>query len=574
MIKNLFFVFRTAPTPVRRSMLLEWLHSLFIAAPIGFLLLIIRELFLPVPDQHRLWAYILIMTTLLVIQLFISVRTFIMSSKMTYRLSTNLRMQLGRHLQCLSMGKIRQCDPGDLASVVLQDVANFELIFGHTAGNMVSAFFAVIVISVFLFIEDWRLALILIAALPLVWLLIKSATYLLEQQGTKHIAARNATGARFLEYIAGIRHIKSYAMTGNRFAALQKALDDFRKASIRTEAIPGPFIMIAVVVLEVCFLLMIYAGIHFFAEGSVSIPVLVAFLIMGYRLYEPIKVVLVDYSLLRYMNISLERVLEVLNAPEQSKGRALIPSNYDICFEDVCFSYHGQRAILENMSFQVPERTMTALVGPSGSGKTTVISLIARFWDTDSGSIKIGGIDVKDMKPSTVYGYISEVFQEVYLFDDTIYNNIKYGHPAATDEQVIEAADRARVLDFAWEMSEGIHSKVGENGNKLSGGEKQRISIARALLKDAPVVLLDESTASLDPENEIYIQQAINELVKDKTVIVIAHKLVTIQKADQIIVLNEGKIQERGNHNELLWQKGLYHHLWETQQKAGGWKMK
>lgn len=573
MIQNLRYIFKGAPALVKKSILLECFHSMFVAVPTGFLLLIIRELFSPHPHQQRLWSYVAIMTGLLLMQLFVSVRTFVVSNKMTYTLSTVLRVKLGRHLQKISMGTFKQRDPGDLASVVLQDVANFELIFGHTVGGLAAACFAFVIVSVFLFITDWRLALVLWAALPLVWLLTQVATWLMQRPGVKHIEARNATGARFLEYVTGIRHIKSYGMTGDRFSTLQQALDDFRRASIRTEGIPGPFILLAAAVLEACFLVMILAGTHFFAEGSLSIPALVAFLIMGYRLYEPIKIVLVDYTLLRYMNISMGRIIEVLDMPVQQGGRALRPAGHHICFERVHFSYLPGQPVLQDVSFHIPEKTLTALVGPSGSGKTTITSLIARFWDADSGSVKIGGTDVRDMEPATVYSLISEVFQEVYLFDDTIYNNIRYGNPQATYEQVIDAADRALVMEFAWEMPEGINSRVGENGNRLSGGQKQRISIARALLKDAPIVLLDEATASLDPENEVQIQQAIQQLVKEKTVIVIAHKLSTIVRADQILVLKEGRLHEKGDHAALLGNKGLYAKLWDIQQRAGGWKL-
>jgi ATP-binding cassette subfamily B protein len=307
--------------------------------------------------------------------------------------------------------------------------------------------------------------------------------------------------------------------------------------------------------------------------GNLSVPALITFLILGYRLYEPLKVVLVDYVILRYMNISLQRVIEVLGAPVQTAGRQLRPRQYDISFENVSFAYQEGKQVLHNLSFHVPAGSMMALVGPSGSGKTTVTSLIARFWDVQDGTVKIGGIDVKDMEPREVYQLISEVFQDVYLFDDTIYNNIRFGRPGATETEILAAAEKAQVLDFAWELPEGLHAKTGEGGNRLSGGQKQRISIARALLKDAPIILLDEATASLDPENEVYIQQAIQELVRNKTVIVIAHKLATIQHAGQILVLKEGRVTEQGTHEELLRRKGLYQRLWEIQQTVGGWKI-
>lgn len=573
MIKNLFYAFKTAPAAVRRSILLELLHSLFVAVPTGFLLLIIQELFSAHPAESRLFMYVIIMVVVLTGQLWVSVKTIIGSNTMTYSISTNLRILLGTHLQRLSMGTFKQRDPGDLAAVVLQDVANFEIIFGHTIGNMAGAVFATLIISIFLFITDWRLALVLLAALPLCWAMIKISDYLIVQQGKKHVQARNETGARFLEYVQGIRHIKSFGMTGSRFSTLEAALNNFRKASIRTEAIPGPFVLTAGVVLELFFLLMLSFAVTFLTTGTLSIAALLTFLIIGYRLYEPVKILLVDYVILRYMNISLGRVIELLKAPEQSAGKRLVPVKYDISFNNVSFAYHHNKKVLDTVSFQVPERSMLALVGPSGSGKTTITSLIARFWDTTEGSIKIGGTDIREMAPDDVYACISEVFQDVYLFDDSIYNNIRFGRMDASESEILDAAAAAQVLDFAMELPDGIHSSTGEGGNKLSGGQKQRISIARALLKNAPVVLLDEATASLDPENEIYIQAAIQQLVKGKTVVVVAHKLATIQHADTILVMNDGKVEETGTHQLLLEKGGLYSRLWERQQTANGWKI-
>lgn len=573
MIRNLFYIFKTAPALVRRSMGLELLHSFLIAVPTGFLLLIIQELFSGGASQQRLYTYVMIMLALLGVQLWVAVKTMVTSNTMNFTLAARLRIQLGMHLQRLSMGTFKQRDPGDLTAVVLQDVANFEMIFGHTIGNMASAFFATGIIGIFLFIIDWRLTLVLLAALPLCWAMISISNYLVVQQGRKHVQARNDTSARFLEYVQGIRHIKAFGMTGSRFSSLEQALNDFRKASIRTEAIPGPFVLTSGVILELFFLLMVSLAVTGFTKGGITVATLITFLIVGYRLYEPIKIVLVDYVILRYMNISIERVIALLKTPEQSAGKKQVPTRFDISFEKVTFGYQPAKNVLEDISFHVPERSMLALVGPSGSGKTTVTSLIARFWDASAGEVKIGGTDIRDMAPSAVYASISEVFQDVYLFDDSIYNNIRFGRMDATETEILEAAEAAQVLDFAMELPEGIHSLTGEGGNKLSGGQKQRISIARALLKNAPVVLLDEATASLDPENEIYIQEAIRQLVKGKTVVVIAHKLATIQQADQILVLNKGKIAEQGQHNDLLRQDGLYRRLWDIQQAANSWKM-
>lgn len=572
MIKNLKYVTSFNRKETQRVMLWEIAHSIFIAAPSGILLVIVWELFSKHPNTQKIWIVVSLMAVMLLIQFFIASRSMVKSNIWVYDLSTKLRIQLGNRIQKFSLGFFKQRDPGEIASIVLQDLSNFEGIFGHSVGNLASAAFGTTVLSVFLFIYDWRLALCLLAVLPLIYPFLQLANYFVKKLGKNQIMARNTVGAKFLEYVQGIRHLKSYGLTGERHQGLNDAFDDLRKKSIRLEAIPGPFIVTTGIVFEIGFILMVALGLYYLSHNTITIPVLITFLIMGYNLYNPLKVVMVDYLVLRYMNESLDRIINVMKEPTMETDKDEMPASYDIAFENVSFGYQ-EKLTVQNLNFNIPEKSMLALVGHSGSGKTTIAALIARFWDINSGCIKIGKVDIRNINQDKFYGLISEVFQEVYLFDDTIYNNIKIGKPDATKEEIIEAADKAQVLGFAWEFPEGMDTLVGEGGSKLSGGQKQRISIARALLKDAPIVLLDEATASLDPENEIHIQQAIQELVKSKTVVVIAHKLATIQKANQILFLHKGKIVEQGTHNQLLKQNGTYFKMWNIQQKANGWKV-
>ncbi|WP_333661314.1 ABC transporter ATP-binding protein [Chishuiella changwenlii] len=573
MIKNLKYVTSFNSKETGKIILWEIIHSIFIAAPSGILLVIIWELFSEQPNLTKVWSVVGLMTVMLFLQFFVASKSMVNSNLWVYDLSTKLRIALGNRIQKFSLGFFKKRDPGEIASVMLQDVANFEGIFGHSVGNLSSAVFGTTVLSLFLFVYDWRLALCLLMALPLIYPFLALANYLVSKFGRPQIEARNNMGAKFLEYVQGIQHLKSYGMVGEKHKVLEDSFKDLKSKSIKLEAVPGPFIVTAAIVFEIGFLAMIALGLYYLSGNTITIPVLITFLIMGYNLYSPLKVVMVDYLILRYMNESLNRIIDVMETPTMETTINEIPANFDIHFEDVSFGYLDKQTTLEAINFYVPEQSMLALVGHSGSGKTTVASLIARFWDVDHGQIKIGGIDIRNIHQDHFYELISEVFQEVYLFDDTIYNNIKIGKPNATKEEILEAADKAEVLSFTWELKEGMDTKVGEGGNKLSGGQKQRISIARALLKDAPIVLLDEATASLDPENEIYIQQAIQELVKSKTVIVIAHKLATIQKANQIVVLEEGQIVEKGTHTELLNNEHIYRKMWDIQQKAGGWKI-
>ncbi len=575
MLKNLLYILRAPHARLGVAVLGEMLHGIFLAAPTGILLFIIWELFNEQPDSKKIWPKVIVLTVLFVIQLWVARRVMLKTYDAIFTMTSKLRLMLGDHLHKLSLGFYKKRDPGDLVSVVLQDVSTFEAIFSNQFQSMVGAVFGTFFLSIFLFILDWKLAILMIAAIPCAFLCVVAATKIARKIGHKHIASRNETGSRFIEYIQGVQYLKAFNLTGNRFSTLKTAFENLRRNSIKLEAAFGPLVITSLVVFEFFFLLMVYMAIsrlNHAGGATIAIPAFVAFLIVGYRLYTPLQLVVASYAELNYMNLGVERIRQLLEAPLQDAGKDIRPEKYDIAFENISFSYID-REVLHDVSLTIPEKGLTALVGASGSGKTTITNLIARFWDVQKGRITIGGIDLKDMAPQTVYSLISQVFQDVYLFDDTIYNNIKIGNPNATEKEIMKVAEKAQVTEFLGVLENGINTKVGEGGSKLSGGQKQRISIARAMLKDAPIILLDEATAALDPENEIYIQQAIQELVKEKTVVVIAHKLQTIRNADKIIVVQDGRILETGTHLELLKNKGLYSQYWNTQQTTDGWRI-
>ena len=573
MIKNIKYLFNITNVSIGKIAIWEILHGFFLAMPTGMLVLIIWELFKKEPNINLIWTVVAVMIAMLIIQLWVAKKALINSSISIYNMGAKLRILLGDHLQKLSLGYYKKRDPGDLASVVLADVNNMESIFSHSIATIFNSIFGTLFLSIFLLFLDWKLAILMLIAIPLGFLFVYAAGLFTKKANNQFIKSRNNTSSRFIEYIQGIRHLKAFNQTGKSFSSLESAFAELKKNSIKIELIPGPFVITTFIVFEIFFLLMVYMGIERLNLSTLTIPIFVVFLIIGYRLYEPLKLLMIDYVMLKYMNTSVVRIIELIKAPLQDEGKNLVPKTHEIEFKNVTFSYLD-REILKDVSFTIPKNRLTALVGASGSGKTTIANLIARFWDVQKGNILIGRENVKDMSPQTVYSLISEVFQDVYLFDDTIYNNIKIGKPNATEDEIMKVAEKAQVTEFLDLMSDGINTKVGEGGSHLSGGQKQRISIARAMLKNAPIILLDEATASLDPENEIYIQQAIQELVKEKTVVVIAHKLQTIRNADKIIVLENGKIKEQGKHQDLLNNNSLYASYWNIQQNTSGWRLK
>ena len=494
-----------------------------------------------------------------------------------YMIFTDKRMELGGHLRKLPMGYFTSGNIGKISSVLSTDMVFIEEIAMSTLGNMMSYMLSALILLVFMFFLDWRLGLAAAAVTLLACFTAKGMNKVsLKEAACRQDQSEHLTDA-VLSFAEGISVIKSYNLIGEKSEELTGNFRRSRDTSTAFERKMTPWTRGLNILYAVGIAAIFALSVWLQQSGSLSLPYLLGVLLFVFDLFSPLKALYGEASRLTVMNAALDRIEAVRNETElPDKGTAHIPNESsgspEICFDNVTFAYQDKE-VLHNISFSMQKNTMTALVGPSGGGKSTIANLLARLWDVKSGKVTIRSTDIRDVPLAELMEQISMVFQRVYLFQDTIYNNISMGKPDATEEEVYEAAKKARCYDFIMALPDGFQTVIGEGGATLSGGEKQRISIARCILKDAPIVILDEATASVDTDNESYIQEAINELVKGKTLLVIAHRLNTIRQADQILVISDGRISEQGTHDELMAKAGIYQDFVNIRKKSSGWSL-
>ena len=485
------------------------------------------------------------------------------------RIIQDLRLRMGDHLRNLNLGYFNKHNIGNVINIITNDLQDFEHVLTHSTSELIKLG----ILSVYLLLVTFAISpilgilQILIAAAGAIFIVLgmkKSSKIALKKKHTMDDVV-----SRMVEYISGMELFKSYNLAGEKFKRLKDSFNDLKKESINTEIALAPYVLIFQLIVDISFALLLLVSTQLFINGSINKIMFFSYIIIGLSLSNILKAFSGQYVFFQYMKLATDKLINVYNEKEISyEFEVMSFKNYDIKFENVNFSYEKDKPVLKNISFEAKQGTSTALVGSSGSGKTTVTNLIARFWDCQSGIISIDGTDITKIYPEELLTNISMIFQDVYLVNDTVENNIKLGKPDATHEEVVKAAKDASCHEFITELENSYDTVVDEGGSTLSGGEKQRISIARALLKDTPIILLDEATASLDADNEHEIRKSLDKLIKNKTVITIAHKLNTIKNYDQIIVMSDGIIEEKGTHEELMKNRKRYYEMYTEMKKA------
>ena len=540
---------------------------------VGFALLVplLRATF--EADFDRAWVWLGAMAGVLGAYALVRWQTQLLGFHAAIGLARGLFSRLGDHIAQLPLGWFDATRVGSLGRLTSQGVIDVMGVPAHLLRPIVNAFVTPATVIVVMFAFDWRLALAAAITAPIAWLVYQWSGSLVQKTDHRtHDAAVEASG-RLIEFAQAQSVLRGFGYASRSFQQLDDALQEQRDAARAQLMTAAPGLAVFILVVQLAFTILILFGLNLALGGDIDIAELLAILALGVRYVQPMAEAADLGGALRISRNSLSRMDALLATPPLLEPEtSSLPAGAAIEFESVSFGYEDN-TVLDQISFTAPERTMTAIVGPSGAGKTTILRLIARFWDVTSGTVRIGGVDVRDLSTEVLMRQISVVFQDVYLFDGTIEENIRLGRPDASDAEVRAAAALARVDEIAERLPEGWEARVGEGGARLSGGERQRVSIARAILKDAPIVLLDEATAALDPINERSVQQALRELTHNKTLVVVAHRLQTVQAADQILVLDQGSVLECGSHQELLAQGHRYAAFWNERVRARGWRL-
>lgn len=553
------------------------LTNIGLMLPMGILFLFLERLLGPLVGREApamsMMGYvgisILLLAVLYVFEYIQYNATFVAS----YRESASMRIRLAERLRALPLSFFGKRDLADLTTTIMADSAFVEKAFSHFIPELMGALISTVLIGIGLLAADWRMGIAVLWVTPVSFLLAAGTRPLVDRVERRQKGTKIAASDGIQECIENIQDIKANNQRDEYLKGLDQKLVNVESITIKLELFNGTLVTSSQMLLKIGMATTVLAGASLLASQSIDFMVFLMFMLAATRLYLPLAGCLQNLSAVYSTLLVVERMKGIEEQPIQQGRENASYSGYDIVFDHVAFSYKDGEQVLKDVSFTAKQGQVTALVGPSGGGKSTSAKLAARFWDIDGGRITVGGMDVGQIEPETLLKSFSIVFQDVVLFNSTIMENIRLGRKGASDQEVMEAAKAAQCEEFINRLPDGYQTKIGENGSTLSGGERQRLSIARALLKDAPVILMDEATASLDVENETLVQEAISNLVKDKTVLIIAHRMRTVAGADRIVVLKDGYVAEQGSPEELMERKGIYHHMAELQGRSLAWSL-
>lgn len=548
-------------------------HNLTLMLPVSLLYLLVSDLYAGGVPQGHLWIYIVGMVAAVLLILFSYRWVYGATYYATYKESSVRRISLAEKLRKLPLSFFGKRDLSDLTTTIMADCTTLEQSFSHWIPEFFGSMISTVIIAVCLFIFDWRMALAALWVLPVSLAIVAFSGKVQNYFTRRQTEAKLAVADGIQEALETMRDLKSNNAEEKYLKGLDKKIDLQEKRMIASELGGALFVVPAGMILKLGIGTVALVGGMLLANNAITVLTFFMYLLVVSRLYDPLSSSLQNLAAIISTNIPIERMNEIENYPVQPGTAELRTHGYDIVFDNVSFAYNTGEQVLSGVSFTAKQGEVTALIGPSGGGKSTAAKLAARFWDADSGKITLGGTDVKTVDPEKLLSAYSIVFQDVTLFNNTVMENIRIGRQNATDEEVLTAAREAQCDEFVEKLPEGYQTMIGENGSALSGGERQRISIARALLKDSPVILLDEATASLDAENETHIQRAISRLVKGKTVLIIAHRMRTVEGADKLVLLKDGKVAEQGSPEELLAKGGIYAKMCQLQQQSGEWRI-
>lgn len=520
-----------------------------------------------------LWSSLGVIVVSLIITIAINMKSTMLQTRAGYRACANKRIEIAEHLRYLPMGWFNDNSLGEVTSVTTNTMENMANVATRVVMITTRGFLTSGIIAVMMFVFDWRMGLITLAGLIL-FFAVNSAMQKKEQSlAQRKFNADERLVTKVLEYVQGIAEVKNFDLTGDSTTQVHAAVEEARKASFGMELPSVLFMLAQFIVNKLTGIAVCTAAIAFYFGGTMELANCFLMLICSFILFEQLDSAGSYSSLFRSIDIGVDKANSILSVEAMDiDGEEISSESEDIALSHVDFSYDS-KPILRDVSLKIPEKTTVAIVGPSGSGKTTLCNLMARFWDVQSGSVTLGGHDVREYSYDSLIKNFSFVFQRTYLFSDTIANNIRFGKPNASMDEVKAAAKKARCYDFIMALPDGFDTVIGEGGATLSGGERQRISIARAIMKDAPIIILDEATANVDPENEKELMEAVAELTHNKTVIMIAHRLKTVRSADRIFVVDRGEIVQQGTHDELVAVDGLYRRFVVERKQAAGWKV-